>query len=305
MTKEECFNAPKCAGIYYFKNKINSKYYIGQAVKLRKRLLDHFNHYLSDRYSHIPLYKAFKKHGIENFELGILETIKDALSKETKLKLDSLEKKYIQEYNSHGATGYNCTLGGDAGVLGLKHSEETKNHIKGVLHDKQREIERNPENWYKAKSIVTGCSIISISRNCLAKVLEVGVPLISRALSGQIKLVKKEWIIARYLDEFPTVTSTNSHAHIDKEKISEILQDNPVITYSEFNEIYPINRNTFMRYRKILGLVPKHRVDTKVIKEDFINYYKNHTKQECLDYFGITERRFYKYRKRYLDKEML
>ena len=40
-----------------------------------------------------------------------------------------LEIKYIEEFNSYGATGYNQTKGGDGGVLGYKMTEEQKETI--------------------------------------------------------------------------------------------------------------------------------------------------------------------------------
>lgn len=128
MTKEELQSMPKWAGIYYFKNKINNKYYIGQTLVLRKRLLKHFYNWQSDQ--DYPIYHAFTKYGIDNFEVGILADFKSGFTKEElKSKLDELEIKYIEEFNSYGATGYNQTKGGDGGVLGYKMTEEQKETI--------------------------------------------------------------------------------------------------------------------------------------------------------------------------------
>ncbi len=96
MTINDINNAPNYAGIYCFKNRINGKCYIGQAIKLRARLKDHWNNWQSSRYEHLHIYRAFKKHGIENFELIILQTFHDALGYRTKTNLDILEKKYIE-----------------------------------------------------------------------------------------------------------------------------------------------------------------------------------------------------------------
>ena len=129
MTKEELQSMPKWAGIYYFKNKINNKYYIGQTLVLRKRLLKHFYNWQNDQ--DYPIYHAFTKYGIDNFEVGILADFKSGFTKEElKSKLDELEIKYIEEFNSYGATGYNQTKGGDGGVLGYKMTEEQKEVIK-------------------------------------------------------------------------------------------------------------------------------------------------------------------------------
>ena len=112
MEKKDIYNCPKCAGIYLIKNKINGKCYIGQSIKLQKRIKAHFNNYNYERYSHIILYKAFKKYGIENFELIILKVFRDALSGYTKQQLDFWEKHYIKQYDTYN-NGYNSTLGGD------------------------------------------------------------------------------------------------------------------------------------------------------------------------------------------------
>ena len=168
MTREEIYNAPKCAGIYCIKNTINGKCYIGQAIKLQKRLKAHWKNFSSDSYSHIVIYKAFKKYGIENFELIILKTISDSLSQRTKKELDELEKFYIEKYDSYN-NGYNSTLGGDGGVLGYKHTEETKEKLREYAIAQAKEKEKDESNWYKAKNIFTGEEIIGCSQKDLSE----------------------------------------------------------------------------------------------------------------------------------------
>lgn len=101
-------------GIYCIKNTINSKYYIGQSVNVRKRLRMHIYNYKSKRYQNRHLYRAIKKYGIENFKISILNYITDNLNYEQlKNKLNTLEIEYIKNYNSFGNSGYNETEGGD------------------------------------------------------------------------------------------------------------------------------------------------------------------------------------------------
>lgn len=107
-------------GIYCFKNLINGKCYIGQAINLQKRFKAHISNFKAERFSN-PLYKAFKKYTIENFEYIILQTLDNI----DKSELDTLEIKYIKEYNSY-KEGYNQTLGGDYGVLGYKFTNLQK-----------------------------------------------------------------------------------------------------------------------------------------------------------------------------------
>ena len=129
MNPQDLYNTPQVPGIYLFKNKINGKCYIGQSIRLRKRLLHHLNNYTSNRYD-FPLYRAFAKYGTDNFEVFILDSFNSTNYTEIKKELDILEIKYIKEYNSYGTTGYNQTYGGDAGVLGYKMTEEQKDKIK-------------------------------------------------------------------------------------------------------------------------------------------------------------------------------
>ena len=69
------------------------------------------------------LYRAWRKYAIEVFEVGIVEVVDLPEGNERNKKLDELEVKYIQQYNSYGTTGYNQTLGGDGGIKGYKFNE--------------------------------------------------------------------------------------------------------------------------------------------------------------------------------------
>lgn len=110
-------------GIYYFRNHVNNKYYVGQAVNLRNRFKSHISNFKASRYD-TPLYRAMKKYGIDNFEYQIIKTVEEAGQEEDlKILLDKWEIQYIEKYNSYH-NGYNQTLGGDAGVLGYKFTEQ-------------------------------------------------------------------------------------------------------------------------------------------------------------------------------------
>lgn len=111
------------AGIYKWENKINHKCYIGQSIDLGGRLRHHVNNFKHRRYDS-PLYRAFDKYGIEQFDVTILYEIKNPTS-EIKPLLDELEIGYIEMYSSYGK-GYNQTRGGDAGILGYKFTEEQR-----------------------------------------------------------------------------------------------------------------------------------------------------------------------------------
>ena len=123
MKPEELYDFPKKPGIYYFRNTIDNKYYIGQAQEIRKRLTKHYRDFENGYFKDMHLYRAWRKYGIEVFEVGIVEIVDLPEGNERNKKLDELEVKYIQQYNSYGTTGYNQTLGGDGGIKGYKFNE--------------------------------------------------------------------------------------------------------------------------------------------------------------------------------------
>lgn len=121
-TVEEC--DWRWCGIYKITNKISGKSYVGQAVDIRKRLVAHVS--ASKRESHLPIYRAINKYGIDNFEVTILVIINTfgKTQDEIKKELNAQETFYIHLHNTY-ENGYNATPGGDSGRLGFKHSEET------------------------------------------------------------------------------------------------------------------------------------------------------------------------------------
>ena len=101
-------------GIYYYKNKINGKLYIGQAQNLHKR----HNDIKYKRYSGPVFNNAIKKYGLENFEYGILTHCKLE-------ELNDFEIFYIKRLKSKIPNGYNMTDGGE-GQRGAVWSEEKR-----------------------------------------------------------------------------------------------------------------------------------------------------------------------------------
>ena len=101
-------------GIYKIENLINGKIYIGQSTNIKKRWREHKQ--IPFRQSNsaqgpkqFPLYQAFLKYGLENFDFSIIEEC-------TIDKLDEREIYWISYYNSYikdGNKGYNLTRGGD------------------------------------------------------------------------------------------------------------------------------------------------------------------------------------------------
>lgn len=89
-------------GIYKITNLINGKAYIGQSTNIEGRWYNH--KYYSKEHSHYPLYRAFRKYGIDNFQFDIIELCHAS-------ELNEKEIYYIKLYDTYN-NGYNQTLGG-------------------------------------------------------------------------------------------------------------------------------------------------------------------------------------------------
>ena len=89
-------------GIYKITNIINNKAYIGQSIHVEERWKKHKSFPIQN--SKYPLYLAFKKYGIENFNFEIIEICPAELLNEKEIYYI----KYFDTYNN----GYNQTIGG-------------------------------------------------------------------------------------------------------------------------------------------------------------------------------------------------
>ncbi len=170
---------PKLAGIYIIKNNINGKCYIGQSIKLRSRLKDHLRNAKNGKLD-LPIYRAIRKYGFHNFTVDILESfIPDPnLSNEELVKqLDQLEIRYIEQYKAY-EEGYNCTKGGDFGVLGLKMtteqkkkvSENTKELVSKGIFGKRVYLYNFVEKYYiYAWTVKDAANITKLSRSNISK----------------------------------------------------------------------------------------------------------------------------------------
>lgn len=94
--------------IYLYRNKINSKCYVGQTTYDKPR--DH-------RRSKYPLGRAIQKYGLDNFEVSVVEHCND------QDELNDVEAYYVKHYRSLYPGGYNLTTGG--GSYG-KHCKESR-----------------------------------------------------------------------------------------------------------------------------------------------------------------------------------
>ena len=181
---------PNIPGIYKITNIINGKSYIGQSLYLKKRIRRHLS-YKSHK-DNLALYKAFDKYGVDKFTIEILETIDTEKCDNIKSELDILEIFYIKKYNSY-ISGYNKTIGGDAGITGYKFTDEQRRKVS--KHQKLC-----AHNFYKhvyLKSIITGYTKMFISERHAAEDLKCSHSQISCVCNQKLYLLKNEWIGGR------------------------------------------------------------------------------------------------------------
>lgn len=141
--------------IYRFYNKITGKSYIGQTTRpLNERVAEHLK--LARRGSKFYFHCALSKYGIENFEITILHTVDGKDKQDLINKLNVLEVKEIEHYNSFN-DGYNSITGGENYVVskqakqnmsnackGKKFSEEHKKHLSEAAK-KRKPIKKSAE----------------------------------------------------------------------------------------------------------------------------------------------------------------
>jgi len=105
--------------IYLITNLVNGKNYVGQTVQQINRRFSAHKRSAFKYESFLPLHRAMRKYGIDNFECKIIE-ICNSIE-----ELNESETKWILKLGTFGKRGYNCTTGGE----GFTVSDDTKKKI--------------------------------------------------------------------------------------------------------------------------------------------------------------------------------
>lgn len=204
------------------------------------------------------LYKAITKYGIENFSVSIIETIDNY----DVAILDKLEMQYIEKYNSFGATGYNQTKGGDGGVLGYRHNEETLNKLAEITRERYRSRHSDKSLWPRAKNWVTGKEFTACTMKELCKLTGLSRDSVLKCLTKKKNNVYGIWTFARNAEPFPEIESklnynpnlkSNPNKVITKLDIAEVYQyyiKHPELNRTEIAEYFHICTKTVSSYIK-------------------------------------------------------
>ena len=138
-------------GIYYIKNLINNKYYIGQSHDIYQRWIREKRYLCSDKAAwNAHLQNAWKKYGEDNFEFTIIEecTIED---------LDEREMYWIQFFDSFN-NGYNKTIGGSGmrGIIPWNKGQIMSEEYKKVLSEAHKGYKHTEEQKEKLRIKFSG-----------------------------------------------------------------------------------------------------------------------------------------------------
>lgn len=112
--------------IYKITNKINGKSYIGQTTDYQRRFREHRNKGYGEE-PNKPLYNAFDKYGINNFDFEVIEDLTE--------NYNEREKYWIQYYNTLLPNGYNIELGGEEPPLNIGENSPYAEHTKQQIEE--------------------------------------------------------------------------------------------------------------------------------------------------------------------------
>lgn len=259
MTLEEGKLVEEIPGIYCFRNIVNQKCYIGQAVNLRNRFKSHISNFRNMRYDNL-LYRAFSKYGLEQFEYLVLEYVE--MQENIKDILDKLEKNYIQKYNSY-EKGYNQTKGGDYGILGYKMTEEQKQKIS----EKSKKAATDGRYILYVYDTEQNQLLQFINSTEAAKVLGGKPNSINSAMRRQFYL--KRYIIARSLEDIEHKKNQGVAANLNSGKFKNkyTLEEYKVLkekykghTIQQLADILGVSKKTIYNYNKKLSVLVRIQV---------------------------------------------
>lgn len=302
MNYNDICNTPNHAGIYCIRNIVNNKCYIGKAIKLRSSLKQHWNAIQSNS---IDIYKAINKYGLDKFELSVLYEIRDSLAYNTRKRLAQLEKEFIEKYDSYN-NGYNSNL---LEATTYEMSAEQKEKIKSNALSQDEVLNtKNSNGWIKGKNLRTKEVFIFKGIKEVVAALEIPEFNIKKCLNREYHITNKYWQFCYYAEEFEDLPEYGSEdfeelnaewlkALSNKKEICDYIKANPYCLYAEIKQQFTLSKKDFYAYKEVLGLTSKSQ---EVNKEEFIEFMKEHSKEECIHHFHIKERQFYMYQKKYL-----
>ncbi len=138
----------KFTGIYLIRNIITKNCYVGQAKNIASRIQQHLGSAFSipKKDYNTPLHAAFRKHGIDNFELEVLQKCEYS-------ELNNLEQYWVSVYDCF-KNGYNQTAGGKQSIRHIKLTAENATEIRTLLAEARLTYDQIAEKFNICKDLV-------------------------------------------------------------------------------------------------------------------------------------------------------
>ena len=254
-------------------------------------MLKHKTNFESGYYPDAHLYRAWRKHGIAVFEIGVLEIVDLPKGEERNKQLDILEKKYIEEFNSYGTGGYNQTRGGDGGIDGYKFTDLQKKRL--YINGKFKNLDgSNRLYFYDIKTKQYGetpsFQIINDIFNANSRYRKSQTCYFGRYILDKTKIELEKKIKKFYSSEYCySVTDSIDNETIDlqkkiNERIEEIRKE-----IDDFFEKYgkaKYNRKDNKAKKEVLRKLQKADLEAGISKKEYMEKYNIKTTASFYDH---------------------
>lgn len=132
----------KISGVYFIRNKVTEKCYVGSSIDIFRRWTRHQDELTKNKHHSAKLQNSWNKHGNNNFEFILIQ-------KGCQTVLTKLEQKWIDFCDSY-KNGYNCApIANNVGLL--PKTEQHKRKI-GAAH-KGRKLSEESKDKIRQKAI--------------------------------------------------------------------------------------------------------------------------------------------------------
>lgn len=263
--------------VYKITNNINQKCYIGSSIRVEKRWKDHINasqNPNNPKYDY-PLYKAFRKYGVNNFSFEILKDDFNNLKEMT-----DYEHEMILFYDSY-SKGYNQTLFTDRADIA---NENIQKHIQSIskkcakvdinenileIYNSYHEAARknNMDGDYRASSIMKVCKgEISSINNLYFRDLDENNKVISQPIHnphGKKSIICIPLDIEKEELYFESISEASRQLSSDRGSIGKCIKG---------DKRYSIVKGYIIRELDMYGNIIENNIDI----EERINEYNLH-----------------------------